>query len=67
MEELIILKAELHHIRLTVDRSNPYMSRVIEELTDEPADRLRTYFDEILKKEISEAERDYYRRLIQIL
>ena len=67
MEELIILKAELNHIRLTVDRSNPYMNRVIEELTDEPADRLRTYFDEILKKEISEAERDYYRRLIQIL
>lgn len=67
MDELITLKAELKQIRSTVDRSNPYMIRVLEELTDEPVDKLRLYFEDILKKEINAAEIKHYERLIQLL
>ena len=53
MDELLSLKAELNHIRSTVDRSNPYMNRVVEELANEPVDRLREYVETILKKKLA--------------
>ena len=65
MDELLSLKAELNHIRSTVDRSNPYMDRVVEELANEPVDRLREYVETILKKKISEIEREHYERLLR--
>lgn len=67
MDELLALKAELNQIRLKVDRSNPYMRRVLEELADEPVEKLRAYFEDILKKEISIAEKQHYERLLQLL
>lgn len=67
MDELISLKAELNYIRSTGDRSNPYMKAVLEELYVEPEERLRLYIESILKKEMSEVERNHYARLLSII
>jgi hypothetical protein len=67
MDEVTLLKEELNRIRITVDRSNPYMKQVLDELYSEPVDRLRSYVEKILEKEIVASERLYYERLLRTI
>ena len=67
MDEVSLLKEELNRIRTTVDRSNPYMKQVLDELYSEPVDRLRGYIENVLDKEIVASERHYYARLLRTI
>jgi hypothetical protein len=67
-DERTKLKAELNSIRSTVDKSNVYMNSVIDELANPAEDRLRTYFNTVLKNnELTLIERQYYERLLKHL